>query len=65
MPNDKVIVPPSSLFEYVIQALAPRSKHAIDLCAFNVAREKIAHKRKEKIKQRRHLQLVHSNSDAR
>lgn len=60
MPNDKVIVPPSSLFEYVIQALSPRSKHAIDLTAFNIARGKIERQKKRKKLQRRRFRVVHS-----
>lgn len=60
MPNDRIIVPPSSLFEYVIQALAPRSKHAIDLTAYNAAEERIAHKKKKA--KSSHLRLVRSNN---
>ena len=61
MANDRMIAPPMSLFEYIIKALAPRSKHAIDLHAFNVAREKIARKKKEK-RCRSTLWLAYSNN---
>ena len=64
MPNDRMLAPPETLFEYIIKALVPRSKNAINLRAFNVAREKIAQKRKEKQK-RGHLRLAYSSNNTR
>lgn len=62
MPNDRMVEPAENFFEYVIRILAHRSKHAIDLCAFNAARERIAHRRKARARHR-HLRLVHPNSN--
>lgn len=64
MSNGNKTAPPSTLFEYVIQALSPRSKHAIDLTAFNMAQGKVESKKKGKMR-RGHLKLAYSNGHAK
>jgi len=61
MPNNGRTAPPSTIFERIIKALVPRSNHAIDLHAYNIAREKIEQKRKKKRK-RKHLWLAYSSN---
>ena len=64
MSNGNGIALPSTLFEYIIRALVPRSKNVIDLRAYNIAQGKIESKRKGKIRRGR-LWLAHSNNNVK